>query len=99
MSEDRTWSEAKAAYPVGARLRGTVQVKRPFGLFLKVEDVPETVVFLDIGSYNPDDAQDSPPSLPEPGDTVEGVVVRHVDRDRQLRIRVGRPFWEDGAEG
>ncbi|MGW6980771.1 hypothetical protein ACWGE1_15190 [Streptomyces sp. NPDC054932] len=31
--------------------------------------------------------------VPEVGELVTGVVADLVDRDQQLRIRVGPPFW------
>ncbi|MER5514203.1 hypothetical protein [Streptomyces sp. NPDC002763] len=53
---------------------------------------------VDLLSYNPDgtinDPEAPPVPLPEVGETVQGTVAMHVDRDRQIRIRVGVPCWE-----
>ncbi|MFJ8793345.1 hypothetical protein [Streptomyces sp. NPDC102462] len=98
MSEDEIWEAAKRRYPLGAAASGRVKDRFPFGVFLELDDAPGVHGFLDLLSYNPDGTindPDAPPvPLPEVGERVEGVVAMHVDRDHQIRIRVGSPFWE-----
>ncbi|MFF3400720.1 hypothetical protein ACFYW6_19590 [Streptomyces sp. NPDC002659] len=73
-----------------------VKARFNFGVFLELEYAPQVNGFIDISSYNPSGADEKAPApLPEVGETVEGIVVRLVDRDQQIRIRVGTPFWED----
>ncbi|MFJ4831419.1 hypothetical protein ACIP79_16065 [Streptomyces sp. NPDC088747] len=97
MSEE-SWEAAKRRYPVGSPARGRVKDRFDFGVFLELDEAPEVHGFVDLLSYNPDGTindPDAPPApLPEVGDIVEGVVAVHVDRDRQIRIRVGRPYWD-----
>jgi ribosomal protein S1 len=94
VKSENAWHEAKIAYPVGSLISGRVKVRYPYGVFLEVEDLPEVTVFVDVVSYNPGNSASEPVQLPEVGEPVEGVVVQHVDRDRQVRVRVGIPFWD-----
>lgn len=95
MSDEDSWVEAKRRYPAGSNVRGQVKARFQFGVFLEIEDAPGVIGFLDIVSYKPDPLAQEPVPLPEVGEFVDGVVAIHVDRDQQIRIRVGRPFWED----
>ncbi|MFF5005513.1 hypothetical protein ACFY3G_22165 [Streptomyces phaeochromogenes] len=95
MSDEESWVEAKLRYPAGSNARGRVKARFQFGVFLELDDAPGALGFLDIASYRPDPLADEPVPLPEVGEFVEGVVAIHVDRDKQIKIRVGRPFWED----
>jgi ribosomal protein S1 len=92
------WAAAKRAYPVGAAARGTVKDRFPYGVFLHLDEASGVHGFIDLVSYNPDGTLNDPAAppvpLPQVGDRVEGVVADLVDRDRQIRIRVGPPFWE-----
>ncbi|WP_329029048.1 MULTISPECIES: hypothetical protein [unclassified Streptomyces] len=88
------WEDAKLRHPVGGRVDGVVRVRRPFGVFIELDGAPEVIAFLDIVSYNPDPPVDE---LPEVGEGVSGEVAFHDDRKRQIRVRVGAPFWNDDA--
>ncbi|MEW2299401.1 hypothetical protein AB0958_05335 [Streptomyces sp. NPDC006655] len=89
---------SEEAIPGGGAARGKVKDRFPFGVFLDLDDAPGVNGFVDLLSYNPDGTIDDPEAppvpLPEVGETVTGTVAMHVDRDRQIRIRVGAPFWE-----
>ncbi|MFI1565066.1 hypothetical protein ACH4ZX_18775 [Streptomyces sp. NPDC020490] len=97
MAED-VWGTAKRRYPVGSTARGRVEARLPFGVFLELDDAPGVNGFVDLLSYNPDgtinDPAAPPAALPEVGEVVEGIVTVHVDRDRQIRLRVGPAFWK-----
>lgn len=88
------WEDAKLRHPVGSRVDGVVRVRRPFGVFVELDGAPEVIAFLDIASYNPDPPVDE---LPEAGEGVSGEVAFHDDRKRQIRVRVGAPFWNEDA--
>ncbi|MFE9929912.1 hypothetical protein [Streptomyces sp. NPDC005533] len=90
---DKTWGEIKARYPLGAGVTGRVKAKFQHGVYLEIDGTPEARVFVDLLSYNPD-GDTKGGGLPEIGEVVAGVVAEQVDRDQQLRVRVGRPFWE-----
>jgi ribosomal protein S1 len=98
VSGEEAWEAAKKRYPVGSAAQGRVKDRFPFGVFLELDDAPGVNGFVDLLSYNPDgtinDPEAPPVPLPEVGETVEGTVAMHVDRDRQIRVRVGAPFWE-----
>ncbi|MGW7328263.1 hypothetical protein ACWGIU_06530 [Streptomyces sp. NPDC054840] len=88
------WRETKVRYHVGTCVTGRVRVKFQHGVFLELDGDPEVRAFVDLLSYNPDEAVREG-ALPEVGALVTGIVAHLVDRDRQLRIRVGPPFWEN----
>nr|WSZ96946.1 hypothetical protein OH820_15870 [Streptomyces sp. NBC_00857] len=95
MTDSITWQEAKKKYPVGSTARGVVKARFNFGVFLELTDAPGVKGFIDLISYRPAGAEeDAPVALPEIGETVEGTVASLVDRDQQIRIRVGSPFWD-----
>ncbi|MER6628880.1 hypothetical protein ABT301_11640 [Streptomyces sp. NPDC000987] len=98
MTTEQIWETAKRRYPVGSTARGRVKDRFPFGVFLELDDAPGINGFVDLLSYNPDgtinDPEAPPVPLPEVGEVVEGIVAMHVDRDRQIRLRVGPAYWE-----
>lgn len=83
---------AKLRHPVGSKTHGVVRIRRPFGVFIELDGAPEVIGFLDIASYNP-----NPPvlDLPEVGARVSVEVAFHDEQKRQIRVRVGQPFWND----
>ncbi|MEV6594236.1 hypothetical protein [Streptomyces acidicola] len=78
----RSWSATVSALPVGTRITGQVVDRRPFGVFLRIDDVPNAVGLADIGSMPPG------ASLPALGAQVSGEVVWHTDHNYQVRIRL-----------
>ncbi|MGW7102527.1 hypothetical protein [Streptomyces sp. NPDC054838] len=94
MTDEPSWENIKQAHPLGAQRRGRVRARFPFGVFLEIEQDPAVKVFMDVASYAPDTNPGDVVPLPPVGSIVEGVVVDHVDRDQQIRIRVGQPPWE-----
>lgn len=99
VTTDISWEEAQRLYPVGSLARGVVKLRLPFGVFLDLDEAPGISAFIDLLSYNPDgtinDPAAPPVPLPEVGERVEGVVGQHGDR--QIKIRVGLPYWETRA--
>ncbi|GHI07989.1 hypothetical protein [Streptomyces cellostaticus] len=91
MTSEDQWQEAKRLHAVGSEVRGTVNAKFPFGVFLDLPETPEITGFLDIASYNPTSTDSSPVPLPDVGVSVAGVVSYHDEQSKQIRIRVGPP--------
>ncbi|MFD9381063.1 hypothetical protein ACFWBH_37095 [Streptomyces sp. NPDC059999] len=91
---DSEWDDAKRAYPLGTIVRARVAAMFQFGLFLEVDQGVPAKFFLDIASYAPEKISDTPEPLPHVGEMVEGTVVSQVDRDQQIRIRVGNASWD-----
>ncbi|MER5357372.1 hypothetical protein [Streptomyces sp. NPDC002785] len=83
----REWSATVAALPVGTRITGQVIDRRPFGVFIRIDDAPNALGLADIGSMPPG------ASLPALGDQVSGEVVWHTDHNNQVRIRLSE--WID----
>ncbi|WAZ24354.1 hypothetical protein STRCI_005766 [Streptomyces cinnabarinus] len=83
----RAWPATVSALPVGTRVTGQVVIRRPFGVFLRIDGVPHAVGLADIGSMPPD------ASLPALGSRVSGEVVWHTDHNHQVRIRLSE--WID----
>lgn len=92
-----SWEEAKKKLPVGAPVHGVVKARFPFGVFLEVSDAPGAVIFMDLASYNPE-GQEPPATpgnpLPGVGEEVHGLIAHHEEQGQQIRVRIGRPFWE-----
>lgn len=83
----REWSATVSALPVGTRITGQVVGRRPFGVFLRIDGVPNAVGLADIGSMPPG------ARLPVLGAQITGEVVWHTDHNHEVRIRLGE--WID----
>ena len=83
----REWSATVTALPVGTHITGQVIDRRPFGVFIRIDDVPNALGLADIGSM-PNGA-----SLPAQGAQISGKVVWHTDHSYQVRIRLSE--WLD----
>ncbi|MFE7358912.1 hypothetical protein ACFU8Q_38970 [Streptomyces sp. NPDC057543] len=83
----REWSATVSALPVGTRITGQVVGRRPFGVFIRIDGVPNAVGLADIGSM--------PPSarLPALGAQITGEVVWHTDHNHEVRMRLSE--WID----
>ncbi|MGD1217073.1 MULTISPECIES: hypothetical protein [Streptomyces] len=85
----RSWPATVSALPVGTRITGQVVDRRPFGVFLRIDDVPHALGLADIGSMPPG------ASLPALGARISGVVVWHADHNHQVRIRLSEWLAHD----
>ncbi|MEV4976432.1 hypothetical protein [Streptomyces scopuliridis] len=83
----REWSATVCALPVGTRVTGQVVGLQPFGVFVRIDYVPNALGLADIGSMPPG------ASLPALGAQVSGEVVWHTDHNYQVRIRLSE--WID----
>ncbi|MFC8594403.1 hypothetical protein [Streptomyces atroolivaceus] len=83
----RGWAATVSALPAGTRVTGQVVACPPFGVFLRIDDVPDALGLADIGSM-PAGA-----SLPAPGARINGEVVWHTHHNHQVRIRLSE--WLD----
>lgn len=88
-SSDADWLDGVAeAFPVGARVRGLVQARHPFGVFVALDDDPDIRAIVEINNYRPDGEPVSPERLPEIGVHLQAVVIDHTTFNRQVRLRV-----------
>ncbi|MFD0211142.1 hypothetical protein ACFVH9_18940 [Streptomyces hirsutus] len=79
---DRIWPATVSALPLGSHVCGRVIGRQPFGVFLVLDGVPNAVGLAEIT------AMPHPMELPAVGATVTGEVIRHADRNRQVKIRL-----------
>ncbi|MGW4562581.1 hypothetical protein ACWEN3_09310 [Streptomyces sp. NPDC004561] len=77
----RHWAAAVAALPVGTRITGEVIGRRPFGVFLRMDGVPNAIALAEIASCRRGWA--SRPS----GPSSRGEVFWHAG-NHQVRVRL-----------
>ncbi|GAA2511787.1 hypothetical protein GCM10010406_54980 [Streptomyces thermolineatus] len=83
----REWSATVSALPVGTRITGQVIGRQPFGVFIRIDGVPNAVGLADIGSMPPS------ASLPALRTPISGEVVWHTEHNHEVRIRLSE--WTD----
>lgn len=69
-------------------MRGVVKKSYPFGMFIEIPDFPEISVVVDAASYAPNGEIIGSEYWPEVGSPIEGVVVDHVEHNRQVKLHV-----------
>ncbi|MFE5922972.1 hypothetical protein [Streptomyces sp. NPDC056468] len=84
-----SWAATVAALPVGTRITGEVIGRQPFGVFIRLEGVPDVVALAEIS------AMPLGMDLPALGASVEGEVFWH-SRGYQVRVRLDE--WRTSAE-
>ncbi|GAA2241844.1 hypothetical protein [Streptomyces indiaensis] len=85
-----SWVATVASLPVGSRLIGTVIGRRPFGIFVRIDGVPDAMALAEI-SRMPLGME-----LPALEALVSGEVYWHDDRNHQVRIRLDE--WQGADE-
>jgi predicted RNA-binding protein with RPS1 domain len=78
------WAATIAALPAGMHVTGEVIGRQPFGVFVRIDGVPDAVGLAEITSM-PRDAE-----LPAVSTHVVGDVIDHVEHNHQVRIRLTR---------
>ncbi|MDX8148884.1 hypothetical protein SK854_42675 [Lentzea sp. BCCO 10_0061] len=76
------WSATVRTLPVGAPIAGEVIGRQPFGVFIRIDGVPDAVGLAEITAM-PLDAV-----LPPLGFRVAGVVTSHAEHNRQVKVRL-----------
>ena len=85
----RNWATTVAALPVGTRITGQVVGRRPFGVFIRVDGVPDAVALAEIAGMP------LGTELPALGATVAGEVFWHA-HNHQVRVRLDE--WRPAAD-
>lgn len=81
-----SWDEIKVLFPVDSHVEGTVEAVHRYGVFFEIgQPFP---AFLDVGL--------APEYEPHPGDLAVLQVIQHVDRNRQLRVKLAKQHVEPG---
>lgn len=78
----RRWAATVAALPLGASIAGEIIGRQPFGVFIRVEGVPEAVALAEI-TVMPQGM-----GLPELGARVTGEVIDHAEHNHRVRVRL-----------
>ena len=85
----QSWAATVAALPVGTHITGEVIGRQPFGVFIRIEGVPNAVALAEIT------AMPLGTELPALGASVEGEVFWHA-HNHQVRVRLDE--WRTSAE-
>jgi hypothetical protein len=85
----QSWAATVAALPVGTHITGEVIGRQPFGVFIRMDGVPNAVALAEIT------AMPLGMELPALGASVEGEVFWHA-HNHQVRVRLDE--WRTSAE-
>ncbi|MFD0208528.1 hypothetical protein ACFVH9_05160 [Streptomyces hirsutus] len=77
-----SWEATVAALPVEARITGEVIGRQPFGVFIRVDGVPDAIALAEIT------AMPQGMDLPPLGTFVSGVVFWHTVHNHQVKVRL-----------
>ncbi|MFJ9924688.1 hypothetical protein ACIRU5_01525 [Streptomyces misionensis] len=78
----QSWVETVVALPVGSHVGGEVIGRQRFGVFIRVEGIPNAVALAEI-TVMPRGME-----LPPLGAHVEGAVIGHAHHNHQVQIRL-----------
>ncbi|MEU3241263.1 hypothetical protein [Streptomyces sp. NPDC006875] len=81
-SLEELWTATLAALPLGASVEGEVIGRQPFGVFIRVDGVPNAVALAEII------AMPKGMELPVLGTRIRGEVIDHVEHNHQVRVRL-----------
>jgi hypothetical protein len=84
-----SWAATVAALPVGTRITGEVIGRRPFGVFIRIDGVPDVVALAEIT------AMPQGMDLPALGADVKGEGFWHA-HNHQVRLRLDE--WRQASE-
>jgi hypothetical protein len=76
------WPATTEALPIGAHITGEVIARQPFGVFIRINAIPDAVGLAEIIS-TPREA-----TLPDLGTVVVGEVIWHAEHNHQVRLRL-----------
>ncbi|MFD5491516.1 hypothetical protein ACFYY3_06280 [Streptomyces sp. NPDC001812] len=78
----RSWAATVAALPVGTRITGEVIGRQPFGVFIRIDGVPNAMALAEIT------AMPQWMDLPGLGSLVSGEVFWHAAHNHQVKVRL-----------
>ncbi|WP_433452877.1 hypothetical protein ACQPXS_32450 [Streptomyces sp. CA-142005] len=76
------WAATVAALPVGTRITGEVSGRQRFGVFIRVDGVPNAIALAEVT------AMPLGMDLPALGAFVGGEVVWHAAHNHQVKVRL-----------
>ncbi|MFH9893829.1 hypothetical protein ACH4OQ_33995 [Streptomyces luteogriseus] len=77
-----SWEATVAALPVEARITGEVIGRQPFGVFIRIDGVPNAIALAEIT------AMPRGMNLPALGALVSGEVLWHAAHNHQVKVRL-----------
>ncbi|WP_222719963.1 hypothetical protein [Actinokineospora xionganensis] len=77
----QAWAATVAALPLGTHITGEVIGRQRFGVFPRIEGVPDAVGLVEIIEMP------SEIDLPVMNALLSGTVIAHADHNNQVRIR------------
>ena len=81
-SPEEAWTGTLAALPLGASIAGQVVGRQPFGVFIRVDGVLNTVAPAEII------AMPEGLGLPVLGVRIRGEVIGHAEHNHQVKVRL-----------
>ncbi|MCX5557347.1 hypothetical protein [Streptomyces sp. NBC_00038] len=81
-SREEVWTATLAGLPLGASVAGEVIARQPFGVFIRVDGVPDAMGLAEII------AMPEGMGLPALGVRIRGEVIDHVEHNHQVRVRL-----------
>ncbi|MEV0240090.1 hypothetical protein AB0I06_09205 [Streptomyces sp. NPDC050674] len=84
------WGATVAALPVGSKITGVVIGRRPFGVFIRMDGVPDAIALAEITRMP------LGMDLPALEASTSGEVYWHDDRNHQVRVRLDE--WQGAPE-
>jgi hypothetical protein len=84
-----SWGPTAVALPVGARITGEVIGRRPFGVLIGRDGVPNAIVLVRVT------AVPRGMGLPVLGAFVSGEVLWHVAHNHQVKVRLDEWWTND----
>jgi hypothetical protein len=81
------WPATTKALPIGAHATGEVIARHPFGVFVRINGIPDALGLAEITSM----PREAP--LPDLGTAVAGEVIWHAEHNHQVKLRLldGQP--------
>jgi hypothetical protein len=77
-----SWEATVAALPVEVRITGEVIGRQPFGVFMRIDGVPNAIALAEIT------AMPHGMDLPALGTLVSGEVLWHAAHNHQVKVRL-----------
>ncbi|MFJ8730158.1 hypothetical protein [Streptomyces bauhiniae] len=77
-----SWEATVAALPVEARITGEVIGRQRFGVFIRIDGVPNAIALAEIT------AMPHRMDLPSLGAFVSGAVLWHAAHNHQIKVRL-----------
>lgn len=78
----QAWPATMQALPVGTRVTGVVVFRQPFGVFIRIDGVPDALGLAEVTTMPRDT------DLPANGARIVGEVIWHAEHNYQVKIRL-----------